>query len=122
MFRTVITKDELEEAKNDGVDKIEVVGELADKLKKAQKVSRIGKVGLATLTGILGAAAVTAPVTGGLSFAFAAPAAAMTGVGMAAIIAASALGIALVIAVFKDYEVIEYSRGTLKLRRRQSNA
>lgn len=121
MSEIVTTREELEAAKNNGADEILVTGELADKLKKAQKISTMGKAGLATLTGILGAAAITAPMTGGLSFAVAAPAAAMTGVGVAAIIAASALGIALVIALFKDYEEIEYSQGSLRLRKRQAN-
>jgi len=123
MSKTVTTRKELEEAKNNGADEILVTGELADKLKKAQKISTMGKAGLATLTGIIGAAVITAPMTGGLSVAaVAAPAAAMTGVGVAAIIAASALGIALVIALFKDYEEIEYSQGSLKLRKRHANS
>jgi len=121
MSETVTTREQLEAAKNNGVDEILVTGELADKLKKAQKISTMGKTGLAILTGILGAAAITAPTTMGLSLFVAAPAAAITGVGVAAIIAASALGIALVIAIFKDYEEIDYSQGYLKLRKRQAN-
>ena len=121
MLKTVRTKEELETARNEGVDEIVVVGELAESLKRAQKISKIGKVGLVGLTCALGAAAVTAPMTGCISFLALAPVAAVTGVEIAVIIAAVAIGISLVISLFKDYEEIECSRGILKLRKRQTN-
>ncbi len=48
-----------------------------------------------------------------------APAAALSGMEVAAIIAAASIGIALIVGVFKDYEEIEVGPGTLKLKRRQ---
>jgi len=120
MARIVRTKEELESAKNDREDEIVVEGELADKLKKSKKVAKLSGAGLAALTAALGVATIAAPVTGGLSYFAAAPVAALTGVEIAAIITASALGLALIIALFKDYEEIEYSQGKLILRKRQS--
>ncbi|MCG8688921.1 MAG: hypothetical protein MI892_28890 [Desulfobacterales bacterium] len=113
---TVQTKEELESAKNQEVDSIIVAGELADKLKKAQKITKLGAVGLGAVTAAFGLTA----VTGGVGVVVVAPIAAVTGLEVAAIIAAAALGIGLIIALYKDYEEIEYSRGTLKLKRRQS--
>lgn len=121
MAITVTTKEELENAKNDGEDQIIVKGELADKLKKSKQVAKLSGAGLAVLTVTLGVATVTAPVTGGLSYFAAAPVAALTGLEIAAIITASALGITLIIAIFKDYEEIRYSKGELILRKRKGS-
>ena len=128
MLVTVKTREELENAKNNGADEIIVVAELADELKKAQAIAKMGKVSLAILAGILGLGAVTAPVTGGVSFGIASAAltavgaASTAGLGTAAIIAASALGIALVLAIFNECEEIEYSHGHLKLRKKQTTS
>lgn len=119
MTIVVKTKEELEKAKKAGALEIRVEGELADKLKKSKKVAKLSGVGLAALTAALGVATMTAPVTGGVSYFVAAPVAALTGVEIAAIITASTLGIGLIIALFLDYEEIEYSKGVLKLRKRQ---
>lgn len=120
MAKIVTTKSELESAKDDGENEIIVKGELADKLKKSKQVAKLSGVGLAALTVALGAATLAAPVTGGLSYFAAAPVAALTGLEIAAIITASTLGIALIIALFKDYEEIEYSKGEkMVLRKRQ---
>lgn len=114
---TVSTKRELEEAKNNKYDVIIVRGELANKLHTAKKVTKLSKAALVILGVGVGGAAVAAPVTGGLSFAAAAPVAAATGASIPAIIAASAVGLALIIAVFKDYEEIEFSKDRLRLKR-----
>jgi thiamine monophosphate synthase len=116
--KTVKTREELARAQKSGVDEIIVVGDMADKLKKAQKISKLGKWGLAVLTACLGAAAISAPITGGISLVAAIPATATTGVGVVALITASMLGIALVYAIFKDYEEIECSPGRLVLRKK----
>lgn len=121
MTTTVTTREELATAKKNKVDEIVVVGELADKLKKAKKISTIGTLGIAGLTGIMGVAAFSAPMTGGLSLVAATPAAAATGVSVAAIIAASTLGIALVLAVYNNYDEIDYSNGRLKLRKKKKS-
>ena len=118
MSRIVKTKTQLEQAKNDGEKEIIVEGELADKLKKSKKVAMLGGAGLAILFSVIGAATVTAPVTGGLSYLAAAPVAALTGLEIAAIVAATSVGLALIVAIFKDYEEIEYSEGRLILRKR----
>ena len=116
---TVRTKEELEQAKESGAAIIIVKGELADKLKKSKKVAQLSGVGLAVLTTALSVATVTAPATDGISNFIAAPVATLTGLEIAAIIAAASIGIALIIALFLDYEEIYYSNGTLHLRKRQ---
>lgn len=118
MARIVRTKAELERAKTDGVDRIVVKGELADKLKKTKKVAKLSGATLAVLV----AAGAAVPFTGGVSFLVAAPAAALTGLEIAAIVAALTLGVALILAVYKDYEEIEYQDGHLVLRRKQRSA
>lgn len=115
---TVSTREELKAAQEAKAEETVVVGELAGKLKKAKKVAFLGKVAMGALVATLGAATLTAPVTGGLSYFAAAPVAALTGMEIAAIIAASALGIALVIAVFKDYDEISYENGKITLKRK----
>ncbi len=112
---TVSTKSELSSARDNGYDEIIVVGKLASDLKKAKTITYAGAV---TITA-LGAALAAIPFTGGLSVFAAAPIAALTGLEISAIIIAASLGIALIIAVFKDYEEISYRSGELTLRKRQ---
>ncbi|MBD1389380.1 hypothetical protein IC617_08075 [Neiella sp. HB171785] len=119
METIVKTKEELQQAKESGAELILVKGELANKLKKSKKVAQLSGVGLAALTAALGVATVTAPATGGISYLAAAPVAALTGVEIAAIIAAASLGIGLVVAIFMGYEEIDYSEGSLKLRKKR---
>ncbi len=114
---TVSNKSDLEKAKNNRYDVIIVIGELANKLHTAKKVTALSKVTLGILAVAIGGATVAAPITGGLSFAAAAPIAVATGASIPAIIAASAIGLALLIAVFKEYEVIEFRDGRLLLKR-----
>ena len=117
---TVTTKDELKNALETKPVQIIVTGDLADKLKKAKKISKLSKVSLAVLTAALGAGAAAIPFTGGLSLAaFAVVPAASTGLSVAAIITASALGIALILAVYKGYDEIEYRPEKLTLRRKR---
>lgn len=118
----VATKQELEAAKERGDVEIIVEGELANKLKKAKKVTMVGAGTLALLTVVIGAATVTAPVTGGISYFAAAPVAVMSGLEISAIIIASALGLGLLIALFKNYEEVEFSSGKMVLRKRHSNS
>ncbi|HEE9764884.1 TPA: hypothetical protein R8F97_005891 [Pseudomonas putida] len=113
---TVTTKDELDKARKSGVEKIVIQGDLADKVKRGKKIAFAGSITIAAL----GAALAAAPMTGGLSFFAAAPVAALTGLEIAAIIAAASIGIALIIAVFKDYEEISYESGKLVLKKKSS--
>ena len=115
----VTTKEELKAAQDQKVNEIIVSGELANKLKKAKQITKLGAAGLGILTAALGFGIVAAPVTGGLSMFAAAPVAALTGLEITAIITASALGIALIIALFKDYEEISFENGKMTLRKRQ---
>lgn len=119
---TVNTKEELSQAKNSNASEIVVIGELANKLKRAQKVTLLSAGTLAVITALLGTATITAPVTGGMSYFVAAPAAALSGLEIATIIVSASLGISLIIALFKDYEEIEYSKERLILRRRKPKA
>lgn len=113
---TVNTKSELENAHEERYEEIIVEGSLADKLKTGKKIVYLGSTTLALLI----AAIAAAPFTGGLSFFAATPIAMLTGMEIAVIIAVAAVGVALIIAVFKDYEEIEYSEGRLILRKKQN--
>lgn len=110
----VTSKEELEKAKEAGVDTIIVKGEFAEKLYKARKLTTIGSVALAAIVGVVG----TTAVTGGLSMAALAPVAAMSGIDVAIIIIAATIGIGLILALYKEYEVIEvgYDSGGMVLR------
>lgn len=85
----------------------------------------VGAGPLALLTVALGAATLTAPVTGGLSYGFAAaaavPVATLSGIEIAVIIAVLAVGLKLLLDVFKNYEEVSYSNGNLVLKRRQGD-
>ena len=112
--RTVKTKEELKKAKEDGVDIITVKGELANNLFVSYEVSTIAPATVGILTGLLTAATFTAPITGGLSYAAAAPVAGATGLSVGVIIAiVAAGGIILVLAICKEYD-IEYSHKDAK--------
>lgn len=111
----VTTKEELSSAKDAGYENVVIVGKLADQVKRGKKVAFVGSVVL----GILTVALAAIPFTGGVSLVAAAPIAALTGLEIATIIAVSAVGLALLIAVFKDYEEIAYEKGRLTLRKKQ---
>lgn len=113
---TVTTKEELDTARKSGVAEIVVRGALADKLKRGKKIALAGSITIAALAAALAAT----PMTGGLSFLAAAPVAALTGFEIAAIIAAASIGLALIIALFKDYEEISYENGKLVLKKKSS--
>ncbi|MDR1242746.1 MAG: hypothetical protein LBM00_08195 [Deltaproteobacteria bacterium] len=113
MERIVRTKKELEAAKNDDIETIVIVGQLATDVKKSEKIIKYAIAGGAGTAALCALAATAAPVTGGLSFFVAAPVLAtpivtMTGIEIAAIILAISIGLTLLIALFKDYEEISY--------------
>ena len=116
---TVTTKQELEAAMNKRIKEIIVKGELADKLNRSRKIARLGTASIAVITAAVAGSAALVPATGGLSLGVGAvgvtAAAAATGTSVATIIAASALGITLVLAVFKNYKVIEVETGFMSL-------
>ena len=108
------TKDELENAIKNKVQNFEVEGELAENLKKGQKITTLGKISLSILIASL-AGIVATPATGGISgawgFAGAATVATLTGLEIATITAVAFLGIGMLIALFKDYNV-EFEKDT----------
>jgi len=115
----VRTKAELQNAIENKVDEIIVVGSFADKLKKTKKIALLSKVSLAIIMVLAGVGMGTAPLTSGASLYFAtAPVAAITGMEVAAIITAVAIGITLIIAVFKNYDEISFEKGKMILRRK----
>lgn len=122
--RTVTTKKQLKQAKVDNVQEIIVVGKLAKDLKAAKKITTLGTTALGILTAAIGAGFVAAPFTAGTSFGIsalaAAPIAATTGVSIPAIILASSLGIGFIMAIFKDYDEIEFdvSGPSIRLKRK----
>ncbi|MGL5475707.1 MAG: hypothetical protein ACRDBZ_14055 [Citrobacter braakii] len=113
----VRTKSELDAARKNKVDFITIEGELAGKVKKSKKIAYAGA---GTIT-LIAAAVVAAPVTGGLSMFAAAPVAALTGFEIATIIAVCFVGVGLIVALFKDYEEVEFdgSKARLVLKRKQ---
>lgn len=120
---TVSKKEELEEAKNKGYEKIIIKGELADKLHKTKKITTLSKTSLALIIGVIGAGVALTPFSGGTSLAISGITATgvgiTTGVGATAIILAASLGIALILAIYKDYEEISYKDKELILRKKQ---
>lgn len=104
----VKTKDELQKAIDNKINHFEVEGELAEKLKKGQKITTLGKFTLAVLTVAI-AGIVATPATGGISgvagFSAASTVATLTGLEIAVIMSVAFLGIGMLIALFKDYNV-----------------
>lgn len=117
----VRTKAELESAQKNKAKIIRIEGELANKVRKGKTVAKATPLALAAISVVVGASLTATPITGGLSIVGIAPVAAFTGFEIAAIIAAASIGIALIVAVFKDYEEIEAGDGKLVLRRRSKN-
>ena len=115
------TKEELKSAMKRGESEIEVVGKLAKNIKTGKKVAFLGPVAIGALT----VALATIPATGGLSTpvvtaALVAPIAAKTGLDTAIIIAAASVGVTLIIAIFRDYDVdIEGANNGVKVRMRK---
>lgn len=109
----VTTKDELEKAVKDGLDKIVVKGELAQKVKATKELQAKGKVAMGAIIATLTAAFALAPVTGGLSMAAAAPIAATTGLSIAVIMAVFFLGITLVMLVTNGYHIKMEAKGKI---------
>lgn len=110
----VKTKKELKKARKNGYKKIIVKGKLADNLKKSKKIVYAGTATIATLT----AAIAAMPLTGGVSTIALVPIVALTGLEISTIIFTASIGIALILAIFKDYEEISYTKGKLVLKKK----
>lgn len=99
---TVTTKEELKNAKEKGYQEIIATGDLATDLKKASVIKALGPVAIGTLT----AALALIPVTGGVSMVLAAPVWATVGITDTVVVTAIVtLGLTLVLAIFKEYDV-----------------
>jgi hypothetical protein len=100
----VRTKEELKAAVESGANQILVLGELAENLNTALKIKSASKWAI----GLLAAPLAAAPATGGLSLWAAAPAASLTGIEIVAIIAAAAIGIALILLICREYRKVRF--------------
>ncbi len=134
MMKTAIvrTAEELKQAKENQVDEMIIIGKLANQLKKAKKITALSGLSIAVLTAAtasimtIPAATVSAPVTGGISAMVSGLTAAttttaavtLTGMEIATIIFISSVGFIVIIAIFKDYEEIEFSKERMVLRKR----
>lgn len=112
----VRTKEDLKKSIESKIDTIIVIGPLANDVIKAQKIKKIGKaacISLGLATSAIIAAVAAAPVTGGVSgiaaLAPVAAASALTGLEIATIIFVCTMGVAVLMAFYKDYDVIEMS-------------
>ena len=114
----VKTKQELQDAIDKKAETIIVEGELATKLRKGKKIRNVGA---ATLS-LLAVAIAATPFTGGLSMFAAGGIACLTGLEIGLIIAVIVIGLALLIAVWNNYDEIEAESGPLKIKlKRKSN-
>ncbi len=111
---TVSTKEELQRAKDAGATEIMIVGDLADQVHNGRQIITTGSAAL----GIIAAAIVAIPFTLGLSIAVAGPIALAAGVEVPLVLAVMFVGAALLIAIWTDYDEVEYRRGKLVLRRK----
>lgn len=107
--RVVRTKEELKKAKEDKVDRIIVKGNLVKELNAAKKITTLSAGALAALTAFIGAGVAAAPFTAGTSLAIsavaAAPIAVTTGLSIPAIVLIAAVGVNVMIALFKEYKI-----------------
>ena len=110
---TVKTKEELKKAIENKEELIIIEGEMAKQMKS------LSVVGLTSIVAV-GAAIGLAPVTGGLSLAAAAPVAAITGIDVALIVFIASIGVAIITAAFKDYDMkFDTPVGTVTLIRKK---
>lgn len=118
MIKAILTREQLDEAQSLGLPEIELLGDIADKVKAAQQVARLGQTGASILGSVLGAAVVAGlqkPAESKVSAAVE-----KTGASMNSIVASVGLGVGLVMAIFNNYEEIEYQEGKLILRRKSA--
>lgn len=101
----VYTKEELKRARDMGVERIIVKGELAEKLYKTRDLKKMSAAGAASLISAIGIATAAAPFTGGVSYVVATPIAMTYGLSVPLVIIALGLGMGLVISIFQGYDV-----------------
>ena len=121
----VYTPEELAQATKNGAERIVVKGDLAQKLSTAFKGLRtLSTRSLNALALVLSGAALFAPFTGGVSLGAAGTVMGTVGAALTAtaIAAISAIGLALVVAVFKGYEEVRFGNSSLELVIRKHQA
>jgi hypothetical protein len=118
----VTTKNELKFAKENGYEEIIVKGNLAHDLKKSQSIENASVATIAIFVAVFVVVPGAAPASFLASRFFAASIAAATGIEIAAIIVAVSIGVFLIIAVFKDYEVISYKDGEMEMLLRKKDS
>lgn len=121
----VYTKEQLKAAQEGKAERIVVKGELAQKMETAFKGLRsLSATSLNALALCLSGAALFAPFTGGVSLGAAGTVMGTVGAALTAtaIAAISAIGLSLVIAVFKGYDEIKLSGGGLELKIKKHKA
>lgn len=114
----VYTPEQLKEAQKSGAKRILVKGDLAKKLSTAFKgLGSLSTTSLNTLALCLSGAALFAPFTGGVSLGAAGTVMGTVGAALTAtaIAAISAIGLSLVLAVFKGYDEIKLGGGGVEL-------
>jgi hypothetical protein len=117
----VSTKEALKQAVADNAQEIVITGPFVQDFNKAKKIATLSAVTLTLVLAAAGIAVATAPETFGLSVvAGAAAATALSGMEIAVIIGAASIGIALILAVHKDYEEITCDKDQIILRKKQA--
>lgn len=113
MSKVVVrTKEELKIAYAGKVDEIIIEGKLAKQIRDLEKIKLFSPVAIGALTAAgvaFLASTVSGPITGGISY-FAAvatleTAAATTGLSVPLIILSCSIGVALLVAIFKEYDM-----------------
>lgn len=119
----VYTPEQLKEAQKSGAERILIKGDLAKKLSAAFKgLGSLSTTSLNALALCLSGAALFAPFTGGVSLGAAGTVMGTVGAALTAtaIAAISAIGLSLVLAVFKGYDEIKLGGGGVELHIKKS--
>ncbi|MDO9766933.1 hypothetical protein Q7506_03250 [Glaesserella parasuis] len=107
-MKIISTKSELEKAIQNKETHFIVKGELAEKIQRSRKITTLDSWSLGILTVAIGGI-VLSPATGGVSGAIglsaASAVATLTGIEIAVILAVAFVGIGLIMAIYKDYDI-----------------
>ena len=126
---TVSSPKELKDAIKEKYDEITVVGSLAGKVRTARKIKKMSPAVLGAIGGLSALAVgalVAVPVSGGLSMAAfaaaAAPVAASSGLSIPVLLIVAGIGVTVLSVLFDEYTEIEISKDKVRfVRRKQSS-
>lgn len=129
MSRVVVrTKEELKRAYAEKVDEIIVEGKMAKQIRDLERIKQFSPVAIGALAAAgvaFAAGSVAGPLKGGMSFiiesAVLTTTVTTTGLSIPLIIFACAVGVSLLFAIFKEYDVIEASGMGIKIILRKKN-